>query len=48
MLLESLMQKKKRRKFIHEIPIHANFYYICAPKPVGRIEPSRLERVIGE
>ena len=38
---------KKKKKIIHEIPIYANFSYVCAPKHVGRIDPSRFERVIG-
>ena len=44
MLLKSLMQKRII-KFISEIPIYANFCYILAPKPVGRIDPGRLDRV---
>ena len=43
MLLKSLMQEMK--KAIDEIPNHANFSYICVPKPVGRLDSSRLERV---
>ena len=43
MLLKSLMQKG--RKYIHEIPSYTEFSYIRAPKPVERIDPSRLERV---
>ena len=42
MLLKNLM--RKWRKSIHEIPIHANFSYICAPNPVRRVDPSGLER----
>ena len=44
MLLRSLTQKKLR-KSIHETPSYANFFYICASKPVGRKDPSRFERV---
>ena len=40
--LKILMQKIK--KSINEISICANFSYKCAPNPVGRIDPSRLER----
>ena len=36
---------KKCRKSIHEIQIYANFSYMCARKPMGRIDPSRLERL---
>ena len=36
---------KQIRKSIKEIPIYANFSYICVPKPVGHIDPSRFERV---
>ena len=28
-----------------ESPICANFSYKCAPKPMGRIDPSRFEGV---
>ena len=36
---------KKLGKCIHETPIYANFSYKSAPKTVGRIDPSRFERV---
>ena len=36
---------KNLKKSIHEIPSFANFFYICAPKPLGRLDPSRFERV---
>ena len=36
---------KKWRKSIHKIPIYAIFSHRCAPKPVGRIDPSRFEMV---
>ena len=45
MLMRSFVRKKKRRNYIQEILIYANFSYICAPKPVGCIDPSRFERV---
>ena len=43
MLLKSLMRKWKKSTM--EILIYANFSYKYTPKPVGRIDPSRLERV---
>ena len=43
MLLKSLMQKVNEPN--HEISIYANFSYVCAPKPAGRVDPSRLEGV---
>ena len=36
---------KKRRKSISENSIYANISYKSIPKPVGRIEPYRFERV---
>ena len=37
---------KKWRKSINAFPIYANISYICAPIPVGCIDPTRLERVL--
>ena len=37
--------EKDIKKSIHEIQTYANFSYICALKPVGRIDPSRFKRV---
>ena len=36
---------QKVKKSVYGIPIYANFSYKSAPKPVGRIDLSRFERV---
>ena len=36
---------KNEKNCNRETQIYANFSYISAPKPVRRIDPSRLERV---
>ena len=36
---------KNEAKSIYEIQTYANVSYICAPRPVGRIDHSRFERV---
>ena len=36
---------KKLRNYISEIRFYAIFSYICTPKPMGRKDPSRHERV---
>ena len=36
---------KKLEKSIHAFPIYGYFSYICAAKPVGRLDPIKLERV---
>ena len=43
--IEKSYAKKKIRKYIYEFPIYANFSYKIALKPVGRMDPSRFEKV---
>ena len=43
-ILKNVIQKHWR-KSIHAFPSYASFSYICAPKSVRSIDPSRLERV---
>ena len=42
--IEKSYAKKKWRKSIRAIPMYTSFSYTCGPKPVGRIDPSRLEK----